>query len=160
VARFTYTPEMVLFLRGGYKKHRIPDLAVLFNKRFGTEKKVSQIRACIKNNKITCGRKCGFAGGENIKLLTFEQVEFVRSGYKLMPRKELTEALNRKFLSLEVSQIVAFVKNHKINSGRSGFFKTGQESWNKGKKGYMVQIKPVSKKVISQKTTGLLVVRG
>ncbi|BCL59956.1 hypothetical protein DGMP_06490 [Desulfomarina profundi] len=137
MGRFRYTPEMILFLRDGFKKHRLRMLTALFNKQFGTEKSESQIKSCLKNNKIKSGRKKGFKKGENICLLTPEQVDFVRNGYKKMSRKDLTSALNEKFgLSLKVSQVISFVKNHKIRSGRTGFFKKGGQSWNRGTKGY------------------------
>lgn len=87
-------------------------------------------KARIENSTATNGRRAA--------LLTPEQAEFVRRGYKSMSRKELIKALNDKFnLSLKIGQLVYFIKKHKIKSGRTGFFKPGQGSWNKGKKGYM-----------------------
>lgn len=138
MARFTYTREMLVFIKDGYKKYRIPELTANFNTAFDESKTVTQIRACIKNNRFTCGRKPGFRKGEVSFLLSPEQVDFVKKSYRKFSQKELTAALNERFsLSFKKSQIVAFVKNHKITSGRTGRFVKGQESWNKGKKGCM-----------------------
>ncbi|QJR82700.1 HNH endonuclease [Alteromonas pelagimontana] len=56
-----------------------------------------------------------------------------------MSVKELTPLFNSKFdLSESVNQVKAFLKNHGITSGRTGHFKKGQESWNKGMKGLQI----------------------
>ncbi|APU61225.1 HNH endonuclease signature motif containing protein [Clostridium botulinum] len=67
---------------------------------------------------------------------TKEQIEFITKNVKGRTNKELTKIFNNNFgLSLKVSQIKSFKKNHKLDSGLNGQFKKGQEPWNKGIKG-------------------------
>jgi len=50
---------------------------------------------------------------------------------------ELTEMFNRKFgLELKQSQIKSFLSNHGVRTGHDTRFKPGQQSHNKGKRGY------------------------
>lgn len=136
--RFVYTAEMLLFLENGFKRHRIPKLTNLFNEKFSQQRKESQIRAAVKNHKFRCGRKPGFTNGENITLLTPEQIKFVTEKYPELSRKEMLAALNKRFgLSLRLSQLVSFVKNHKIRSGRTGQYGKGNRPHNTGTRGVM-----------------------
>jgi hypothetical protein len=138
MGRFVYNTEMLLFLREGFQKMRVPELTRAFNCRFGMTKGHSAIRSALKNNKITCGRKPGFAKGEQPQLLNVEQVSFVAKNYKKMSRRELLAALNRRFeIQLRLNQLVAFIKNHGITSGRTGRYKKGSVPFNAGTKGVM-----------------------
>lgn len=48
---------------------------------------------------------------------------------------EITDAVNNKFgIELSISQVKAFLKNHKITTGRTGRFEKGQQAHNKGMK--------------------------
>jgi HNH endonuclease len=65
-----------------------------------------------------------------------EQLLFLRESYKTMSRAELADAFNKKFnVNQSLSSIIACLKNHKIQSGRSGHFIKGNVSWNNGTKG-------------------------
>jgi len=67
---------------------------------------------------------------------TAEQKEFLKSNVYGRSHAELTELFNGIFgLQLERSQIAAFIKNNKLNTGRDGRFKSGHVPANKGKKG-------------------------
>jgi len=67
---------------------------------------------------------------------TAEQKEFLKANVYGRSHAELTELFNGKFgLQLERSQIAAFIKNNKLNTGRDGRFKSGHVPANKGKKG-------------------------
>jgi hypothetical protein len=69
----------------------------------------------------------------NSKLLTREQHNDLAQGYKSMDRTQVTRWLNQKYgLSLTVSQVVTYLKNHKIKSGRNGKFPRNGQPWNKG----------------------------
>lgn len=138
MTRFVYTSAMLEFLREGFKEFRVPELTIKFNDEFSLDKTQQQIRACLKNNKFKSGRKPGFLKGETIKLLSPDQVDFVRQNYPHLTREELTAELNKEFdLTITVKQLVSFVKNHKILSGRTGYFEKGSDPWNKGTKGLM-----------------------
>ncbi|MBY6965295.1 HNH endonuclease signature motif containing protein [Clostridium botulinum] len=67
---------------------------------------------------------------------TKEQIEFITKNVKGRSNKELTKIFNNNFeLSLKVSQIKSFKKNHKLDSGLNGRFKPGHIPFNKGIKG-------------------------
>ncbi len=138
MARFVYTPEMIEFVRQGYKRVGLRDLVGEFNNRFGMQVSHGQLRAMTKNHKIRCGRKPGAINKGQRGLLTPEQDAWLREAYKSTPLADLPVALKKEFdLSLKPGQVRSYLHNHKITSGRSGRFEKGQDSWNKGKKGYM-----------------------
>ena len=63
-------------------------------------------------------------------LLTTHQADFLRQQYRHKTRKEVTIALNLEFgLNLKQTQVVAYIKNHKLQSGRTGHFKKGAIPW-------------------------------
>lgn len=51
-----YTPEQSRFLRKNYKRHSGKKLTGLFNRHFGEDKTEGQIRAYLRNHRITSGR--------------------------------------------------------------------------------------------------------
>lgn len=68
---------------------------------------------------------------------TGEQKEFIAKNVLGRGNVELTDSFNKHFnVSLEVNQIRAFKKKHKLSSGLDGRFKKGQAPHNKGKKKY------------------------
>lgn len=70
--------------------------------------------------------------------MTHEQDAWIRDNYPGRSRKELYQLFCEKYGQIvTINQIVAYVKNNKINSGRTGHFEKGKISWNKGKKGFM-----------------------
>ena len=67
---------------------------------------------------------------------TETQKDFLRANYPTYSRKELLDLFNQHFgLDIQLNQLVACLKNHKITSGRGGHFVKGQTAWNKGMKG-------------------------
>jgi len=76
------------------------------------------------------------------RLLSEEQVAFIREQYPLLSRKDLVAALNARFgLSVSVWQLKSFIARQGITCGRTGRFEPGQRPWNTGSKGL---IKPNS----------------
>lgn len=136
MSRIKYTDEMIKFLSDGFKQWRVPELTERFNGRFGENKTPQQIKAALSNHKITSGRPTGLLPGERKLKYTDEQIAWIKEAYKRLTIRELTAELNAKFgLNEDVTQVRAFVKNHKITSGRNGRFARGNKAWNKGKKG-------------------------
>ena len=136
MSRLTYTNEMLDFLRVGYKQSRVPELTVSFNDKFGTTKTEQQIKSTLKNHKILAGRKGVLSKGEGIKLFTPVQVKFIRKEYTNLSRQDLLTAVNDQFgLDIKINQLVAFLKNQKIRSGRSGRYEKGNVPWTTGKAG-------------------------
>jgi hypothetical protein len=69
---------------------------------------------------------------------TEAQLAFLRDNYPKFNRKILTEKFNESFgTDKKLAQIVSCLKNHKINSGRTGYFPKGNKSWNQRTKGVM-----------------------
>ncbi|MGH1465542.1 MAG: hypothetical protein ACRBBQ_09315 [Cognatishimia sp.] len=64
-----------------------------------------------------------------------EQVQWLKSNAQLS-RKETHISFTANFPNANISlaQIVGFKKRHSITTGRTGHFRKGQHSWNKGKK--------------------------
>lgn len=131
-----YTREMLKFLQQGYKELRVPELTAAFNLKFGLDKTTQQIKCCLSNHKFTCGRPTGGEKGK-LRLFTQEQMDFIQRHYQGLGRSGVHRALNAEFGSeYTQSQVVAFIKNHKLYSARTGHFQKGQKPWNHGLKGW------------------------
>ncbi len=136
--RFVYTDEHIEFLRAGYQQMSVIKLTEAFNARFNFNKSRDTIKATLTNHGIKCGRGTGELMKGKPKVFTPEQKEWFIKNYPLFTRKELTIEFNRAFNeNRKMSQVVAFLKNNKIKSGRTGYFKKGQASWSKGTKGVL-----------------------
>lgn len=61
--RTSMSKAQVRFLEKQFKTHTLPELTAAFNKKFGTSKKVSSIRAYVKNHGIKSGRTGHFSKG-------------------------------------------------------------------------------------------------
>lgn len=133
--RRIYTPEHLQFLRAHYLRMQIPEVTAAFNRTFGLTKTESQIKAALKNHGIRCGRPPGNPEG-TYRLFTSEQAEFLRNEYKLRSLKELTAAYNLRYREKKTRhQLRAFVRNHHLQSGRTGHFGSKHKPWNAGTKG-------------------------
>ena len=67
---------------------------------------------------------------------TEEESEFFRSFVPGHSHKEICTAFNERFEnSITVSQVKSYIKNHKLNTGRTGRFEKGNIPVNKGQKG-------------------------
>lgn len=137
MARIVYTDEHIEFLRSEYQKMNVRNLTKAFNTRFDMNKPQSAIASLLYKRKIKCGRIGNDRLIENRKtLLTPEQAEFVRSAYKKMTSLRIAHALNKKYdTDFKPNQIRAYLRNHKIKSGRTGCFEKGSRPWNAGVKG-------------------------
>ena len=130
----SYTDEQLAWLTKGYQTMRIPELAAAFNARYDQSRPDSAIRACLKNRSITCNS--GRAKPHYPISMTGEQVEWLKLKYKSLSRPKLTTAFNKHFgTNKKLSQIVAFLKNHKITCSRTGRYSNGHIPANKGTKG-------------------------
>lgn len=81
------TEEQVEFLKSNHKQLKYKELTELFNTKFNTRKKITQIKKACEKYKL-----------QKEKLTyTDEQIEFIKSIYKGRSHKELTELFNEKF---------------------------------------------------------------
>ncbi|MBV5338166.1 MAG: HNH endonuclease [Deltaproteobacteria bacterium] len=134
--RFKYTQEHIDFIRVEYRVMGLRELTEAFNRRFDLNKTRSAIHAAINNNGLTCGRSKGELKKGTSLIFTAAQVQFIKNNYQRLNRHELTSELNQAFQSdFKMSQLVAFVKNHNIVSGRTGRYSKGSIPRNKGTKG-------------------------
>lgn len=62
--RFSYTPEMLAFLRKGYREMSLADLTEAFNREFGTDRSETSVRGALRNHKIRSGRTGQFYTGQ------------------------------------------------------------------------------------------------
>lgn len=95
--RFIYSAEHLDFIRDGYKQMGIPELTASVNLAFGLDKTQQQIKAVIKNNRFTCGRKQGRLTKGRYRSYTPEQAEFIKQGYQKWALGELTKQFNANF---------------------------------------------------------------
>jgi hypothetical protein len=133
-----YTREQLEFLHKAYRGLHVHELTAVFNRVFRTDKTEAAIRSALKNHGITCNLayKYHLFGGP-IRLLTAKQNEFIEKHYLRCGIKDLTRRVNRQFgLDLRESQLRSFVRNHAIQSGRTGRFANGHRPFNKGMKGW------------------------
>jgi len=119
-----YKPEQIEYVRENAHGRYIEDLVAMFNERFETQCTWGQIRCLMHNHKI----KSGMAGyPKNVhRLLTEEQVEFMRKNAPGRTRPELADLMNRAFgLTLTATQVDNAMARFKINSGIDGKFQKG-----------------------------------
>jgi hypothetical protein len=71
-------------------------------------------------------------------IFTSEQHDWIKKHYKDISRNDLVIAFNKKHPEDQktLNQIISFLKNNHISSGRTGQFKKGHKTWNLGKKGW------------------------
>ena len=135
---FRYSDEHIAFLAEGFMSMSPSSLAKEFLDKFGIEKSPTQIHSALKARGIKCGRGSGELAKGVSKLFTPDQVLWFKDNYPLLSRRDLTAAFNKKFnQAREEKQIVTFLKNNKIQSGRTAHFKKGVPSWSKGTKGVL-----------------------
>ena len=103
-------------------------LMIAFNAEFGTNKRETAIGSDLRNHKIRCGRR---------RRYTREQAAFIANSYAGRSIADMTAVFNSQFGKKETKrQIISFVKNRGIVSGRSGRFEKGHRPHNYGKKGW------------------------
>ena len=132
-----YTPEQLDFLKTGYQTMNVRDLARAFNKKFGTDKSETAIKATLGNHKIRCGRKHkDRLVQRRLRIYTEEQARFLKNNYKGRSVADLQDLFNTHFNENKTwQQIRTFVHNRDIVSGRTGHFPKGNKPWNTGTRG-------------------------
>ncbi len=122
----TYTDAQIEFLRVQYRELRLPELTEAFNREFGLSKSQGTIRSLLRNYRITSGRRGGSRPGER-RALTPEQEKRLEEIYRDHPMREAVEIFNaEQGTRFTRQQLVTYVHNHGINSGRDGRYVKGQ----------------------------------
>jgi hypothetical protein len=151
-----FTAEMISWLREHYPLHMLRDLTPLFNKQFGLDKTIGQLKACTKNHQILAGRK---GNGSKRKFLNVH-LNWIEKNYPLFDTEAFTKRFNKRFsMECTSSQLGSLCKRYGFKCGRTGHFVKGEEAWNKGTSyqpggnSYLTQFKP-GQNAINQKPLG------
>lgn len=109
------------------------EITLMFNQKFGTDIKVSQINAYKKNHGIK-SNVSRYKPRDNSGLFNKEQQEFILANVKGLLNQDLADLINKKFgLSITKQQIKTWKANHNVSSGLKG--SEGMDPPNKGTKG-------------------------
>jgi hypothetical protein len=119
----------------GYRKWRVPELTVRFNRRFCLNITQHGIKSTLTNHGFLSGRNPGLLTGERCIFTKRQQLLIVRWYRKFTP-PQIAPILNKKFnTTFRPQQIRTYLHNRGITSGRDCTFKPGIIPWNYGTKG-------------------------
>lgn len=133
MARKIYPPELEKYVREHFKTLTIKQLAPKIREDLGIDITPAQLKAYTHNHGIHYGR-----AGKKIdaqRLTTTEQDVFILANYKGTGHQAMADLLNEHFgTNFTKEQVKAYYARNKLDSGRTGYFVKGQQSWNKGLK--------------------------
>lgn len=126
-----YPPEVEDFVRENAPLHTFVELAELTSKKFGRDMSLSQMRAYCSNRHIHIGKRA--PGKRTVWPIELDSImEEIVPGHSY---QEISDILKeRTGRTYTPDQINAYIGNHKLNTGKTGYFEKGQEAFNKGKK--------------------------
>jgi hypothetical protein len=118
--RNSYTPEQLAFIAARSRHMDRAQIAEEFSERFGRAVTAKAIVSTIKRERLPARDRAGINAGP--KLLTPAQDAWLRVAYRQHDRNTVHQMLNRVWgLNLTRSQVKAYLKNHRILSGRTGW---------------------------------------
>lgn len=121
-----YTEEIKAFIADNVVGITTKDLAELVNFRFGTYFTESKMTSFKKNHKLRSGMTAGLSAGLPTKLYPEKVKKFISEHHGGTGYQAMADLLNQTFgTSYTKDQIRAYYKNHKLDSGLKGCFKTG-----------------------------------
>lgn len=127
-----YPDDVQEFIANNVNGRRINDLVNLVNDKFGTEFTYSKMRSYLKNHDLKTGmpRKIkgeGLAYPEEVR--GFIVRHYIGTGHQAM-----ADMVNQEFgTAYTKEQMKGYYGRNKLDSGLTGQFVKGQDSWNKGK---------------------------
>ena len=127
-----YSDEVHRFISENISGKRTSILVEMVNDKFDTDFTKSKMRSYLKNHGLKTGatRK---VKGEGSKY-PFEIQEFINCHYIGTGHETMAKLVNEAFgTNYTKEQIKGYYARHKLDSGLTGRFIKGQESWNKGK---------------------------
>jgi len=128
-----YSQEVKEFIAAHASEGTIQQMTDRVNERFEIGVTYSQMKSYFHNHKLKTLPKKGRIH-LNQRMTTLEMDQFILEHYKGTGHRAMADMLNSRFgTSLNDKQIKAYYSRHKLNSGLTGHFLKGQESWNKGK---------------------------
>ena len=134
MGRFLYKPHHIEFIESCCGEMSVSEVAHLFNFVFGRKLTPAAVRTVAKRFGISVEYSDSYK--RDLKY-NDEQIAWIKLAYRTMTPKQMCQPFNEHFGTSETwSQLRAFIHNHGIQSGRTGYFEKGSTSWNKGKKGW------------------------
>lgn len=131
-SRRLFSDAEVRWLRKHYGENTVAVTTELFNRSFGRDLTVAQLRSGNKNNRFGTARRTG------PKVVAPDELEWLAGRFHRMARKELRDAFQRRYgrrLSLSTldSLCARYGRPGAPNTGR---FRKGHVPANKGRRGY------------------------
>lgn len=132
-----YPKEVHDFIRNNVAGHTTQELAEMTNTAFGTNFTAASMKSYKANHKLRSGTPCGLPKGRATEMYPAEVAAYIRENYKGTSYADMAAQLKEVFgREYTPAQMMAYYKNHKLNSGLTGRFEKGNVPMNKGRKGY------------------------
>jgi len=121
-----YPPELHTFVAENVVGRTARELAALIKLEFGIDMTESMLKSYKSNHNLRSGTPCGVQTGTPSKLFPAEVKQYILEHYVGTSWRDLANQLNAKFgTSYTQQQIGGYLKNHKLNTGRTGRFQKG-----------------------------------
>lgn len=132
-----YPPEVKDFIAANVSGRTTKELVELVNARFNLDFTEGSMKSYKANNGLKSGTPCGLPKGHSSSVFPRPVLDYIYVNYQGCGNKEMAERLNAEFgTSYTTKQLNGFYKNHKLNSGLTGWFEIGHTPANKGEKGW------------------------
>lgn len=128
-----YPEPVAEFIRENVAGHTSTELADMVNRQFGTDFTPAKIKAYKSNHHLKSGTPTGTPAGLPTELYPAEVKEYILANYRGTGYADMVQQLRQTFgREYTTQQIMAYYKNHKLNSGLTGQFEPGNAPHNKG----------------------------
>lgn len=137
-----YSQEVKDYIKANVEGKTTLELVDMVNAKFGTDLTTSKMKSYKQNHGFKSGNTGGIISGSPTKLYPQEIKEFITNNYKGAGPKKLTELINQTFgSSYARTQISAYCKNNKLDSGTTGHYKKGNQPMRPFQKGIRRSVK-------------------
>lgn len=130
-----YPEEVAAFIIAHSTEYSAKGITEELKRRFGFERNYEAVHGWITRRHL---RMKPMAGREFLEKSKYpaEMRDYIRRIAWGRSYKEIMQLVNEKFGegTIEYKNLHTYLKNHKIKTGRTGKFKKGNVSWNKGKR--------------------------
>jgi len=121
-----YPPEFHTFVAANVTGRTTRELSALINAELGIDITESALKAYKSNHHLKSGIRGGVPARTPSKLFPAEVKEYILGHYRGTAWQDLANQLNDKFgTSYTQQQIGGYLKNHKLNTGRTGRYSKG-----------------------------------
>ena len=121
-----YQPEFHAFVAANVAGRTTRELAALIRTELGIEIPVSALKSYKANHGLRSGTRGGVPAGKPTELYPADVRQYISEHYVGTAWRDLATQLNDKFgTSYTQQQIGGYLKNHKLNTGRTGRYQKG-----------------------------------